>query len=99
MARKQLLEQSIGSDQRGKPTQSAFVESFNDKFRDYCLILNCFVNLEDARSANDGGRQHYDHVRTHCSLGEKQQPCLPARRPGVLNLPHAGMLKSGDTIT
>lgn len=24
----------------GKPTQNAFVEIFNDKFREYCLDLN-----------------------------------------------------------
>ena len=29
--------------QPGKPTQNAFVESFNGKFRDYCLDLNWFA--------------------------------------------------------
>ena len=36
--------------QPGKPTQNAFVESFNGKFREYCLDLNWFASLEDARS-------------------------------------------------
>jgi len=34
--------------QPGKPTQNAFVESFNRKFRDYCLDLHWFASLEDA---------------------------------------------------
>jgi hypothetical protein len=34
----------------GKPTQNAFVESFNGKFREYCLNLNWFASLDDARS-------------------------------------------------
>jgi putative transposase len=38
--------------QPGKPAQNAFVESFNGKFREYCLDLNWFASLEDARSTN-----------------------------------------------
>jgi putative transposase len=34
--------------QPGKPTQKAFVESFNGKFRDYCLNLHWFASLQDA---------------------------------------------------
>lgn len=29
--------------QPGKPTQNAFVEGFNGKFREYCLDLNWFA--------------------------------------------------------
>ena len=36
--------------QPGKPTQNAFIESFNGKFREYCLNLHWFTSLEDARS-------------------------------------------------
>lgn len=36
--------------QPGKPTQNAFVESFNGKFREYCLNLHWFASLQDARS-------------------------------------------------
>jgi len=38
--------------QPGKPTRYAFVESFNGKFREYCLDLHWFASLEDARSTN-----------------------------------------------
>lgn len=57
--------------QPGKPTQNAFVESFNGKFRDYCLNLHWFASLSDARSTIDGWRHHYNHVRPHRSLGKK----------------------------
>jgi len=57
--------------QPGKPTQNAFVESFNGKFRDYCLDLNWFASLEDARTTISSWRHHYNNVRPHRSLGRK----------------------------
>ena len=57
--------------QPGKPTQNAFVESFNGKFRDYCLNLNWFASLEDARQQIETWQTHYNHVRPHRSLGKK----------------------------
>lgn len=33
----------------GKPTQNAFVESFNGKLLGTCLNLHWFVDLDDAR--------------------------------------------------
>jgi putative transposase len=56
--------------QPGKPTQNAFVESFNGKFRDYCLNLNWFTSLDDARSTVNDWRDHYNHIRPHRSLGK-----------------------------
>ncbi len=49
--------------QPGKPTQNAFVESFNGKFREYCLNFNWFASIEDARSTIDDWQHHYNHVR------------------------------------
>ena len=57
--------------QPGKPTQNAFVESFNGKFRDYCLDLYWFASMEDARETINTWRDHYNHVRPHRSLGKK----------------------------
>ncbi len=57
--------------QPGKPTQNAFVESFNGKFRAYCLDLHWFASIEDARSIIEAWRTHYNHVRPHRSLGKK----------------------------
>lgn len=33
----------------GKPTQNAYIESFNGKFRDECLNGHWFNNLQEAR--------------------------------------------------
>ena len=57
--------------QPGKPTQNTFVESFNGKFRDYCLNLHWFASLLDARTTIDIWREHYNYVRPHRSLGKK----------------------------
>ncbi|BAZ92514.1 transposase [Thiohalobacter thiocyanaticus] len=64
--------------QPGKPTQNAFVESFNGKFRDYCLNLHWFASLADARSAIEDWRGYYNHVRARRSLGRKP-PAVFAR--------------------
>ena len=64
--------------QPGKPTQNAFVESFNGKFREYCLDLHWFASLEDARSTINALQEHYNHVRPHRSLGKKP-PAVFAR--------------------
>lgn len=64
--------------QLGTTTQNAFVESFNGKFRDYCLDLDWCASLEDARSTIDTWWHHYNHVRPHRSLG-KTPPAMFAR--------------------
>ncbi len=64
--------------QPGKPTQNAFIESFNGKFREYCLNLNWFASLEDARHTIEHWRNHYNEVRPHRSLGKKP-PAVFAR--------------------
>lgn len=52
----------------GKPTQNAFVESFNGKFRNSCLNLHWFKNLEEAKQLITNWRQHYNTERPHSSL-------------------------------
>jgi putative transposase len=55
--------------QPGKPTQNAFVESFNGRFRDGCLSQQWFRDLADARRIIDDWRHHYNTERPHSSLG------------------------------
>lgn len=62
----------LGFIQPGKPTQNAFIESLNGKFRNECLNQHWFRSLEEARQEIDKWREHYKTVRPHSSLG-----CLP----------------------
>lgn len=55
--------------QPGKPTQNAFVESFNGKFRDGCLNQHWFKSLEEARQIIKAWRKHYNVDRPHSALG------------------------------
>jgi putative transposase len=51
------------------PTDNAFIESFNGRFREECLNLHWFSCLEDARSKTGAWRLPYNHDRPHGSLG------------------------------
>ena len=53
----------------GKPTDNAFIESFNGSFRDECLNVNWFLSLEDARQKIEAWRLEYNEYRPHSSLG------------------------------
>ena len=53
----------------GKPVQTAFVESFNGKFRDECLNLDWFRSLRHAREEIGRWRNHYTTKRPHAALG------------------------------
>ena len=57
--------------QPGKPTQNAFVESFNGRFRDGCLNQHWFRDLADAQHIISKWRIHYNQIRPHSSLGYK----------------------------
>jgi putative transposase len=65
--------------QPGKPTQNAFVESFNGKFRDQCLNLHWLRDLAEAKQIIKTWRTHYNEVRPHRSLGGKP-PAVFARQ-------------------
>lgn len=54
--------------QPGKPTQNAFVESFNGKFRAACLNQQWFRSLTEAREEIDKWQHHYNFKRPHSSL-------------------------------
>jgi len=54
--------------QPGKPTQNAFVESFNGKLRDSCLNQHWFRSIDEARYEIDQWRDHYNNERPHSSL-------------------------------
>ena len=67
----------------GKPTQNAFVESFNGRLRDECLNEEVFKSLADARFKLSRWRYDYNNIRPHSALNGK--PPATARR--ALELP------------
>ena len=57
--------------QPGKPTQNAFIESINGKFRDECLNEHWFHTLSHARAVIGQWRIDYNQCRPHSRLGYK----------------------------
>jgi len=71
---------SLAFIQPGKPTQNAYIESFNGKFRDECLNEHWFVNLGDARKKIEDWRCEYNTFRPHQSLGNMTPEAFAATR-------------------
>jgi putative transposase len=63
----------------GKPTQNAYIESFNGKFRDECLNDHYFNNLAHARAVIADWRRDYNEMRPHSSLGRMPPAEFAAR--------------------
>nr|WP_199555455.1 IS3 family transposase [Sandaracinobacteroides hominis] len=69
----------------GKPTQNAFVESFNGRLRDECLNETLFTSLAHARSILAAWKHDYNTVRPHSKLGGR----TPAEIAGQRGWGHA----------
>jgi putative transposase len=69
--------------QPGKPTQNAYIESFNGKFRQECLRQRWFESMHEVRQIVEDWRRDYNHVRPHSSL-EYRTPKEVARRHQIL---------------
>jgi len=55
----------------GKPTDNAYVESFNGTFRAECLDTHWFTTLAEAKESIETWRQEYNETRPHRALGER----------------------------
>jgi len=66
----------------GKPTDNAFIESFNGRLRQECLNEHWFLSLEDAQEKLEIWRKDYNEQRPHSSLNN-QTPGAFARRQGL----------------
>jgi putative transposase len=73
----------------GKPTQNAFIESFNGKLRDELLNDTIFASLADARVALASWKADYNTVRPHSGLGN-----IPPTAFAKLSAP--GMQRDGS---
>ena len=55
----------------GKPTDNAFVESFNGTFRDECLNVHGFETLVGAKQLIEAWRLEYNESRPHRALKDR----------------------------
>jgi putative transposase len=55
----------------GKPTDNAFIEAFNGRFRAECLNAHWFLSLEDARCKMEAWCKYYNEERPHGAIGQK----------------------------
>jgi putative transposase len=61
----------IAFSRPGKPTDNAFVESFNGTFRAECLDAHWFTTLTETRQIVETWRREYNESRPHRALGER----------------------------
>jgi putative transposase len=55
----------------GKPTDNAFIEAFNGRFRAECLNAHWFLSLADALEKMEDWRKYYNEDRPHGAIGQK----------------------------
>lgn len=67
----------------GKPTQNAFIESFNGRLRDELLNEEAFDSLAHARRALGRWRHDYNNIRPHSALAGST-PASARRAPELL---------------
>jgi putative transposase len=71
----------------GKPTDNAFFEAFNGRFRAKCLNQNWFLTLADSVEKLDFWRRYYNEERPHRAIRNKipvmlmKSEASPARHP------------------
>jgi putative transposase len=88
------------------PTDNAFIESFNGKFRAECLNAHWFLSPDDARRKCEAWRRDYNEERPHSASAIKprsrwsndQRPSARPDRRRAGKLP-AGWSKDGEQFT
>ena len=63
----------------GKPTDNAFVASFNGSYRDECLNVHWFETIDEAIAKSEAWRVEYNESRPHQALAE-QTPAAFAQK-------------------
>ncbi len=69
----------------GKPTDNAFIESFNGRLRTECLNAHWFLTLADAREKLEAWSRDYNEVRPHGAIGNRTPISLHI--PGDISSP------------
>jgi len=55
----------------GKPTDNAYIEAFNGRFRAECLNAHWFLSLADAQKKVEDWRRYYNEERPHGAIGNR----------------------------
>ena len=66
-----------------KPTDNAFIESLNRKFRAECLNADWFLSLDDAGRKMEDWRRDHNEERPHSAIGFKPPMALMNRSAGI----------------
>jgi len=69
----------------GKPTDNAFIEAFNGKFRAECLNAHWFLTLADAAEKLEAWRRYYNEERPHSAIGNNA-PIMLTKSGGITSL-------------
>ena len=79
-------EVTLDFSRPGKPTDNAYIESFNGSFRAECLNAHWFMSLADTAEKLEAWRRDYNEVRPHSATGNKppvaMHPGLSSQWPG-----------------
>ena len=70
----------------GKPTDNAFIEAFNGRFRAECLNQHGFLTLADAAEKLEAWRRYYNEEPPHSAIGNKV-PIMLTKSEGVTSPP------------
>ncbi len=70
----------------GKPTDNAFIEAFNGRFRAECLNAHWFLSLADAQEKVETWRRYYNEERPHGAIGNRS-PILLHNHVGASSPP------------
>ena len=70
----------------GKPTDNAFIEAFNSRFRAECLNAHWFLSLADTKEKMEDWRKYYNEERPHGAIGNKP-PIMLLNHDGAASRP------------
>ena len=78
----------------GKPTDNAFIESFNGSLRDECLNVHWFATMQEAKEVIEAWRQDYNESRPHMALGNIPPLEYTRRQAGFMEFTASQQSKS-----
>ncbi|KTD10435.1 putative transposase [Legionella hackeliae] len=83
----------------GKPTDNAFIESFNGSFRDERLNSHWFLSLDDAKNKIEEWRLDYNDFRPHSLLNNLTPNQFKQKVLGAGFLINAGLILGRGSIS